>query len=73
MSTTTVERISGYCPEINDNKSINVDFIEVKASGTTYTKIKGRFECDKSNFDNCEYYNKNGNCPIYNNIPNEKK
>ena len=73
MSTTTVERISGYCPEINDNKSIDVDFIEVKASGMTYTKIKGRFECDKASFGKCEYYNKNGNCPIYKDIPENIK
>lgn len=65
MPTTTIKKIKGYCPEIDDEKEIDIEFHEVYASGEKYGEIIGRFECDKGSMNNCEYIIKNGDCPIY--------
>ena len=70
MSTCTIEKVKGYCPEIDDQKIIDVTFKNINASGKLYDKIKNNFICDKKMLNSCEYIKKNGNCPIYQEIKN---
>lgn len=61
--------VSGYCPVIKGNQSINVSYVDA-STFEEKVSVKGRFRCEYNLFgDKC-----NGSeCPIYRNAPNYKR
>ena len=61
--------ISGYCPTLSKDHSINVEYINASTlNGSEY--IKGLFTCDVASFSgNCNIVN---DCPLYDKAPEKK-
>lgn len=62
--------VTGYCPQLNQNSCISIEYAEFYINGDSNTHYKALgFKCD--HVSKCQYIDEYGRCPIF--TANENK
>lgn len=63
-----IKTISGFCPTLKKNYSINITYIDVSDLQHRNRYIQGMVDCEYGSFGNCPIMNK---CPLVAKAPEE--